>query len=35
MEDAKCDCPAFKEGMRTVESKFGAAETNDQKLNDA
>jgi hypothetical protein len=35
MEDAKCDCPAFKEGMRTVESKFNAAVVNDHKLDDA
>jgi hypothetical protein len=35
MEDAKCDCPVFKEGWRTAESKFNAAEVNDQKLNDA
>ena len=32
--DAKCDIPAFTEGFRSAESKFGVAESNDEKLND-
>ena len=31
--DAKCDVPAFTEGFRSAERKFGAAENNDEKLN--